>query len=83
MKQYSGVKDTLTKEKISRNFADLETHYQTAEKENQIVVLDQKNKLNTLELKQASNTRNLLILGLVSLGFFHYFFILFTAIKKN
>ncbi len=67
---YSGAKDTLTKEKISRNFADLETHYQTAEKENQIVVLDQKNKLNMLELKQASNTRNLLILGLVSLGIF-------------
>ncbi len=67
---YSGAKDTLTKEKISRNFADLETHYQTAEKENQIVVLDQKNKLNTLELKQASNTKNLLILGLVSLGIF-------------
>ena len=68
--QYSSVKDTLTKEKISRTFADLETHYQTAEKENQIVVLDQKNRLNTLELKQASNTRNLLILGLVSLGIF-------------
>ncbi len=68
--QYTGVKDTLTKEKISRNFADLETHYQTAEKENQIIVLDQKNKLSILELKQASNTRNLLILGLVSLGIF-------------
>ena len=68
--QYTSAKDSVTKEKISRNFADLETHYQTAEKENQIVVLDQKNKLNTLELKQASNTRNLLILGLVSLGIF-------------
>ncbi len=68
--QYTAVKDTLTKEKISRNFADLETHYQTAEKENQIIVLDQKNKLSILELKQASNTRNLLILGLVSLGIF-------------
>ena len=67
---YTGVKDTLTKEKISRNFADLETRYQTAEKENQIVVLDQKNKLNVLELKQASNTRTLLILGLISLGIF-------------
>ncbi len=68
--QYVGIQDTLTKEKISRTFADLETHYQTAEKENQIIVLDQKNRLNTLELKQASNTRNLLILGLVSLGIF-------------
>ncbi|HWH61836.1 MAG TPA: HAMP domain-containing sensor histidine kinase, partial [Ginsengibacter sp.] len=62
--------DSLNKEKISRTFADLETHYQTSEKENRILVLDQKNKLNVLELKQASNTRNLLILGLISLGIF-------------
>ncbi len=68
--QYVGVQDTLNKEKISRTFADLETHYQTAEKENRIIALDQKNKLNVLELKEASNTRRLLILGLVSLGVF-------------
>ncbi len=68
--QYTRITDTLTKEKISRTFADLETHYQTNEKENRILVLDQKNKLNVLELKQASNTRTLLILGLVSLGIF-------------
>ncbi|MEP6684195.1 MAG: HAMP domain-containing sensor histidine kinase [Parafilimonas sp.] len=68
--QYTQVKDTLTKEKISRTFADLETHYQTNEKENRIVSLNQKNKLNMLELKQASNTRTLLILGLISLGIF-------------
>ncbi len=68
--KYSQAKDTLTKEKISRTFADLETHYQTNEKENRITSLDQKNKLNVLELKQASNTRTLLILGLISLGIF-------------
>lgn len=68
--QYVGVQDTLNKEKISRTFADLETHYQTAEKENHIIALDQKNKLNILELKEASNTRRLLILGLISLGIF-------------
>jgi signal transduction histidine kinase len=68
--QYTQVKDTLTKEKISRTFADLETHYQTNEKENRIISLNQKNKLNMLELKQASNTRTLLILGLISLGIF-------------
>ena len=68
--QYVGVQDTLNKEKISRTFADLETHYQTTEKENRIIALDQKNKLDILELKQASNTRRLLILGLVSLGIF-------------
>ena len=68
--QYTQVQDTLTKEKISRTFADLETHYQTNEKENRIVSLNQKNKLDLLELKQASNTRTLLILGLISLGIF-------------
>ncbi len=68
--RYVGVQDTLNKEKISRTFADLETHYQTNEKENRIIALDQKNKLDILELKQASNTRKLLILGLVSLGIF-------------
>ena len=68
--QYVDVQDTLNKEKISRTFADLETHYQTNEKENRIVALDQKNKLDALELKEASNTKRLLILGLVSLGIF-------------
>ncbi|MGH2648103.1 MAG: tetratricopeptide repeat-containing sensor histidine kinase, partial [Ginsengibacter sp.] len=68
--QYVDLQDTLNKEKISRTFADLETHYQTNEKENRIVALDQKNKLDILELKEASNTRRLLILGLVSLGIF-------------
>lgn len=68
--QYVGLQDTLNKEKISRTFADLETHYQTAEKENHIISLDQKNKLNILELNQANNTRVLLILGLISLGIF-------------
>ncbi len=68
--QYTQIRDTLTKEKISRTFADLETHYQTNEKENRIISLDQKNKLDILELKQASDTRTLLILGLISLGIF-------------
>ncbi len=68
--QYVGVQDTLAKEKMSRTFADLETHYQTNEKENRIITLNQKNKLGILELKEASDTRTLLILGLISLGIF-------------
>ncbi|HEY5367621.1 MAG TPA: HAMP domain-containing sensor histidine kinase [Hanamia sp.] len=68
--QYVTLQDTVNKEKVSRTFADLETRYQTNEKQNQIVSLDQKNKLNILELKQASNTRTLMILGLISLGIF-------------
>ncbi len=68
--QYVDLQDTLSKEKLSRTFADLETHYQTNEKEQRIVSLNQKNKLDILELKQASNTRNILILGLISLAIF-------------
>ena len=68
--RYVGLQDTLSKEKLSRTFADLETHYQTNEKEQRIVSLNQKNKLNVLELKQASSTKHILIIGLISLSIF-------------
>jgi DNA-binding LytR/AlgR family response regulator/signal transduction histidine kinase len=67
-KQYVGVTDSLNKEKISRTFADLETHYQTNEKEQQISSLDKENRLHLLELENASRTRLVLILGLAALG---------------
>jgi signal transduction histidine kinase len=60
--------DSLTKEKISRTFADLETHYQTNEKEQRIQSLDKENRLRTLELQNASHQRQILILGLAALG---------------
>jgi signal transduction histidine kinase len=83
--KFVGMQDTLNKEKLSRTFADLETRYQTNEKQNQIVALDQKNKLSILELKQASNTRRLLIIGLASLGVFSLllFFIYRNKEKLN
>ena len=67
-KQYVEVIDSLNKEKISRTFADLETHYQTNEKEQRIASLDKENRLHLLELENASRTRLLLILGLGALG---------------
>jgi signal transduction histidine kinase len=78
--QYARLQDTITKEKVSRTFADLETHYQANEKEIRITALNQQNKLNVLELRQASNTRDLLILGLISLGIF---FLLLYFIYRN
>lgn len=83
--QYIAMSDTLNKEKVSRTFADLETHYQTNEKQNQIISLDQKNKLGILELKQASNTRISLIFGLVGLGIFSLllYFIYRNSEKMN
>jgi signal transduction histidine kinase len=66
--QYVETADSLNKEKISRTFADLETHYQTNEKEQRIASLDKENRLNVLELENASRTRLLLVLGLAALG---------------
>jgi len=67
-KQYVDVTDSLNKEKLSRTFADLETHYQTHEKELQIASLDKENRLHVLELENASKTRLILVLGLGALG---------------
>jgi signal transduction histidine kinase len=67
-KEYVEVTDSLNKEKISRTFADLETHYQTHEKELRITSLDKENRLNLLELENASRTKLLLVLGLAGLG---------------
>jgi signal transduction histidine kinase len=76
--EYVSSLDSLTKEKLSRTFADLETHYQTNEKEQQIQSLDKENRFRILELQNASHQRLLLILGLGALGiislllFFNY-----------
>jgi DNA-binding LytR/AlgR family response regulator len=67
-KQYVDVTDSLNKEKLSRTFADLGTHYQTHEKELQIESLNKENRLHVLELENASKTRLLLVLGLAGLG---------------
>jgi DNA-binding LytR/AlgR family response regulator/signal transduction histidine kinase len=67
-KEYVEVTDSLNKEKISRTFADLETHYQTHEKELQITSLDKENRLHVLELENASRTKLVLVLGLAALG---------------
>jgi len=65
---YSDQSDSLTKEKISQNLADQETRYETNKKEQHIASLSKENKLDLLELQNASRTRLFLILGLVSLG---------------
>jgi signal transduction histidine kinase len=66
--QYSQEADSLSKEKLSINFADQETRYETTQKEQQIASLDKENRLNTLELQTASRTRIFLILGLIASG---------------
>ena len=55
--EYVSSLDSLTKEKLSRTFADLETHYQTNEKEQRIQSLDKENRLRMLELQNASHQR--------------------------
>jgi DNA-binding LytR/AlgR family response regulator/signal transduction histidine kinase len=81
-REYVDVSDSLNKDKLSRTFADLETHYRTHEKELQIASLDQENRLHLLELSNARQTRLILVLGLVALGVISlllYFFYRNTA----
>ncbi|MEO6962262.1 MAG: HAMP domain-containing sensor histidine kinase [Puia sp.] len=66
--QYADQTDSITKEKLSTNFADQETRYQTGQKEERIASLDKENRLEVLELQNASRTRLLLIIGLAALG---------------
>ena len=65
---YTNELDTLTKEKISRNFADQETRYETSQKEQQIISLSKENQVRSLELRNASRTKLFLILGLAAFG---------------
>jgi signal transduction histidine kinase len=66
--QYINQQDSLTKEKLSRNFADQETRYETNKKELAILSLNQENKLETLQLENASRVRLFLVIGLVAAG---------------
>ena len=66
--QYIQLSDSLTKETVSRNFADEETRYETNQKEQRITALNTQNRLNVLELQNASRTRLLLVIGLFALG---------------
>ncbi|MEP7280157.1 MAG: HAMP domain-containing sensor histidine kinase [Bacteroidota bacterium] len=66
--QYTAQADTLVKEKLSANFADQETRYETNQKEQHITSLNKENCLHILELRTASTTKLFLILGLVALG---------------
>jgi signal transduction histidine kinase len=66
--QYTEQADSLAKEKLSNNFADQETRYETNQKEQRIASLDKENRLNILELQNATRTRLLLVIGLTALG---------------
>jgi signal transduction histidine kinase len=64
----NAVKDSLTRENMNRNFADLETQYRTKEKEQQILTLNTEGKVRELELRNANRMKFLLIGGLIALG---------------
>lgn len=66
--KYNENLDSLTKEKLSRNFADQQTRYETAQKEQQIVSLDKENKLSELQLQNAARTKWFLVIGLIVSG---------------
>jgi signal transduction histidine kinase len=65
---YAEQTDSISKEKLSNNFADQETRYLTSQKELRIISLDKENRLEVLELQNARRTRLLLVIGLAALG---------------
>ncbi|HEY4290394.1 MAG TPA: HAMP domain-containing sensor histidine kinase [Puia sp.] len=81
--QYQQTTDSLNKEKMSNTFADLETRYQTNEKEQRIASLGKENRLNMLELESESHTRMQLVLGLVALGIISLLLFLFYRNKEK
>ena len=81
--QYTEQADSLNKEKLSNNFADQETRYETNQKEQRIVSLDKENRLDILELQNATRTRLLLIIGLAALGAISLLLYLFYRNKEK
>jgi signal transduction histidine kinase len=66
--QFDAAKDSLNKEQMIRNFADLEIRYRTKEKEQEINALNIENKISVLELKNANRLKFLLIAGLIAIS---------------
>ena len=81
--QYSMESDSLVKEKLSTNFADQETRYETKQKEQSLIVLGKENKLHILELQNATRTKLLLITGLIGLGIISLLSFLFYRNKEK
>jgi signal transduction histidine kinase len=81
--QYTEQSDSLNKEKLSNNFADQETRYETNQKEQRIVSLDKENRLNILELQNATRTRLMLVIGLAALGVISLLLYLFYRNKEK
>lgn len=59
------VKDSLAKEVSKKSISQLETQFQTEKKVQQIKLLDQKQKAQSLELQSQRRTRYFLIIAIV------------------
>jgi signal transduction histidine kinase len=63
--KYMVVKDSLAKEVSKKNISQLETQFQTEKKVQQIKLLDQKQKAQSLELQAQRRTKYFLIIAIV------------------
>lgn len=61
------VKDTLHREQMDRNFADLDIRYRTKEKQQEINALSTANRITVLELRNANKLKLLLGAGVAAL----------------
>lgn len=82
-RQYVQLLDSITKEKMSRNFADQETRYQTNRKAEQIIILNKENQLKEMALANSSRLKWILITGLIVMAIFSLLMYLFYRNKEK
>lgn len=65
---YSGVSDSLLSEQRSRQLNEMQTRYETAEKDQQIALLASEKQISQIEAQRQAAIRKTLIAGLVATG---------------
>ncbi len=62
--KYSQIKDTLMNEQIHKQIAELETKYQTRQKEKELLLKDEQLRRKDLEIEKQNLQRNVILAGL-------------------
>ena len=73
--QYSNLKDSTFKEKNQMAMADLKTRFDIDKKDQEIILLNNKNEFHQLEVKAYRTKLILLIIGIVLISFLSFFLV--------
>ncbi len=80
---YKGGIDSLRNADVQKNMHDLETKYQTAEKERRIAELDNENKLKNISLQRSRIQMYALIISILLISFVILFLYLRNRLKEQ